>query len=120
MQDVKTMLYKEISDFLRCFIEENHGELESRYAIGQELLEEMNEIIAETCSKADLGLFPLAQVQGRSCGKDYLDVDISNDGRFYVVECDLWVKNQPSDLVLILFYHLGDFHPKFEFRYFRD
>ena len=120
MKDLRLKLYQEVSDFLNFFILEDKHTLENRYGISEDFLEEMNEIICMdvTENKNNLSLFPVSEIDKRSNSREYLSIDESYDGKYYIIECDVWVENQPSDLILIAFYHLDNSYPEFEFRYF--
>lgn len=120
MENLKLELYQEVRDFLSFFILEDKHTLENRYDISEDFLEEMNEIICRdvTEDKNNLSLFPVSEIDKKSNSREYFSIDESNDGKYYIIECDVWVGNKPSDLILIAFYHLDNSYPKFEFIYF--
>lgn len=120
MENIKNTIYNEINSFINYFISDDIVRLSKDYDISEEVLEEMNEIIYEnvTSNKNKLSLFPVADIDKSSNSKDYLSLDIGDNEKFYIVECDIWVDGEPSDLILVSFYHLDDFYPKLEFRYF--
>lgn len=120
MKNIRKEIYHEVKKFLDCFILEDKYYLKKIYDISEDFLEEMDEIIFNdvTENKNNLSLFPISEIDKRSNSRAYLSIDESNDKKYYIVECDVWVENKPSDLILIAFYHLDDFYPKFEFRYF--
>ena len=120
MKDLRLKLYQEVSDFLNFFILEDKHTLENRYGISEDFLEEMNEIICRdvTENKNNLSLFPVSEIDKRSNSREYLSIDESYDGKYYIIECDVWVENKPSDLIVIAVYHLDNSYPEFEFRCF--
>ena len=114
----KAEIYAEVGKFLDCFIAERQPELRETYNISDEMLEEIHESIDWIEDKSELQLFPPACLEKARDSKYYLDVDIGNDGTFYIVECDIWRQGKPGDIILVARYHLNHYHPKFEFQYF--
>ena len=119
MLDIKNEIYKEATEFLNYFKEDNLRVLNNKYDISIEIFNEMNEIILEdfTSNKAELNLPPLSDIKDPD--KNLCFIQLVDEKKLYVVEFDIFLKNEPSDITLIAEYHIDDYFPKFEFRYFR-
>lgn len=119
MLDIKTKIYKEAAEFLNYFKEDNLRVLSDKYDISVEIFNEMNEIIFEdfTSNKAELNLPPLPDIKDPN--KNLCFIQPVDEKKLYVVEFDIFLKDKPSDLTLIAEYHIDNYFPKFEFRYFR-
>lgn len=115
--NIKLKIYQEIERFLDAFKRNDSKFLNDVYDIPENLLEEINEfILEETENKHALGLFPVSDIDKRGKGRDMLSIQLADN--VYIVECDIWLNNQESDLVLLAEYHLDDHFPKLEFRNF--
>jgi len=119
MFDIKNEIYKEAAEFLNYFKEGNLKVLSNKYDISIELFNEMNEIVLEDCTsnKSELNLPPLSDIKDPD--KNLCFIQPVDEKKLYTVEFDIFLKDKPSDLTLIAEYHIDDYFPKFEFRYFR-
>ena len=119
MLDIKNEIDREATEFLNSFKEGNSKVLSNKYDISIELFNEMNEIIFEdyTSNKSELNLPPLSDIKDPN--KNLCFIQPVDEKKLYVVEFDIFLKDKPSDLTLIAEYHIDDYFPKFEFRYFR-
>ena len=116
MLDIKNEIYKEAAEFLNYFKEDNLRVLSDKYDISVELF---NEIVLEDCTsnKSELNLPPLSDIKDPD--KNLCFIQPVDEKKLYVVEFDIFLKDKSSDLTLIAEYHIDDYFPKFEFRYFR-
>ena len=119
MLDIKNETYKEATEFLNYFKEDNSKVLINKYDISIEFFNEINEVILEnfTSNKAELNLPPLSDIKDPD--KNLCFIQPVDEKKLYVVEFDIFLKGKPSDLTLIAEYQIDDYFPKFEFRYFR-
>ena len=64
-----------------------------------------------------MNLPPLSDIKDPD--KNLCFIQPVDEKKLYIVEFDIFLKDKPSDLNLIAEYHVDDYFPKFEFRYFR-
>ena len=108
MPHLKHEIHRAITRFLDCFIRNDTAQLLAEFGIAPERLDELNETVYAciTADKSELGLFPIAQINQRSqSNRANLSIaPLTQLSGVYNVECDLWLRGEPFEAVLVADY----------------
>ena len=108
--------YRAVADFLAAYQTRNTALLHSRYGIGAEVLEEIDESVSFAPDKTRLHICSLSEADRIISGQPYLHMDeIDGD---YLVECALFLDNEHIGYIIGEFNRQPDGSHRFHFQYF--
>ena len=112
----KAACYRAIADFLAAYQTRNIDLLDSRYGIGAEVLEEIDESVSFAPDKTRLHICSLSEADRIISGQPYLYMDEIDGG--YLVECALFLDNEHIGYIMGEFNRQPDGSHRFHFQYF--